>query len=158
MSYPSKAIFLLLICCSNSGMASTTSDYDYREEYIRDMIDQWDSGHSGMVVSAPVGLRACHGILTLYHGDDHHPLGRRFEPFCSSLNPCDLQLYFHFYRNKRSDRFRMTYAEIEGTCCWKLCNRDRGHCEYIELGRSREINIFAYAIEAGDCDHFDDYY
>ena len=56
----------------------------------------------------------------------------------------------------------MTYAEIEGTCCWNLCHRNGTHCEYIELGYSREINVFAYKITAGDCvnfyDDYDDYH
>ena len=80
-----------------------------------------------------------------------------YRPYEVSHSEAGTITNFYFYRNRRSDRFRMTYAEIEGTCCWNLCHRNGQHCEKIELGLSREINIFAFRITAEDCDDYYDY-
>merc|ERR1712223_63794 len=58
---------------------------------------------------------------------------------------------FRVTANENQDNYEIVRAYVEGTCCWKMCNRDE-ECDYFGIGEPRKpIISFVYKIKAMHC-------
>ena len=60
---------------------------------------------------------------------------------------------FRFFKNLRGKKgMRTDFGQVEGTCCWKICDDRRLECETLTPGENKELKVkYAATATASEC-------